>query len=154
MACSLLRWVNSCMFSLGLSDKHQSQIAVVTGHDVQLISWDLPPRQPVNNTQSSILLVMARTPEPNMIDPRIRLMARPPHPPHPPHAESSAPHPPRSLSSALQKARKITAAGVIRKPKRKKNKLAAPLYKPSGRKARATEKGPAIGKGPPGRVAK
>ena len=97
---------------------------------------------------------MARTPEPNMIDPRIRLMARPPHPPHPPHAESSAPHPPRSLSSALQKARKITAAGVIRKPKRKKNKLAAPLYKPSGRKACATEKGPAIGKGLPGRVAK
>jgi histone H3/H4 len=58
------------------------------------------------------------TPASNTIDPRLMVMARPP----------------RSVA-AIQRATEST------KPKRKKNKLAAPLYKPTGRQAKGP-KGP------------
>jgi hypothetical protein len=99
---------------------------------------------------------MAGTPDPGTIDLTLLFGPPSPDPPSPESAspESPDPDPPGSISAALR-ARRLQAVATVRKPRRKPNKVRAPIYKPSGgRKPPATSKrnskgkckGPTLGK--------
>lgn len=116
---------------------------------------------------------MARTPDPETVDPNL-VFNRPTHDPQTPEGsetpgpesggsqsggsespepespgrQSRGPNAAASISAAL-KARRVQAEAKVRKPRRKPNTIRAPMYKPSGgRKRPAIGRGKGKGKGP------